>query len=436
MGPSKHFKIKMKAFTTVAALLGATYANPIQHIQYGTTGMRQINNLQINSSNPNNMQQQMSVQQTVSDMSHPKPVVSPNQYFLQDDFGNFAYGYSTQNSERAEEGNGNTVKGHFADIMADGKLRRVDYIADDQGFHILRDTADNTRRFIKREAEADNIQLNISTSASLRDSTQDAEMSAKMSMMPNTMLGHEMSMNNMRDRNNQMSSNMYRSSDMMGRDMSSNMMANKAMGQKMYTMGQDMSSTMMGHDMSSPNMGKMMRQNKYQIVPSWDETMTQHNMDKAMTGNNMDNTQMGHNMDNTKMGAPMVQAMLGHNMDKTMMGSPMVQTMLGHNNMVPQTTRFNMFGFPMMGHGTYTNMMGRDMSSNMMGNNMYSNMMGRDMASNMVGQDMPSHMMGSQDMYTNANLMGHDMNRMAPLNMMSHKMQIETMPSQSFTRFF
>merc|ERR1711963_760656 len=53
-------KIKMKAFTTVAALLGATYANPIQHIQYGTTGMRQINNVQINSSNPNNMQQQMS----------------------------------------------------------------------------------------------------------------------------------------------------------------------------------------------------------------------------------------------------------------------------------------------------------------------------------------------------------------------------------------
>merc|ERR1712027_274015 len=99
------------------------------------------------------------------------------------------------------------------------------------------------------------------------------------------------------------------------------------------------------------------------------------------------------------------------------------------------------FGFPMMGHNTYTNMMGRDMSSSMMGNNMYSNMMGRDMASNMVGQDMPSHMMdrsmmGSQDMYTNANLMGHDLNRMAPLNMMSQKMQIETMPSQSFTRFF
>merc|ERR1719315_419882 len=116
----------------------------------------------------------------------PQPVVNPNQYHLKDNLGNYAFGYSTQNSEMAEEGNAQAKKGHFANIMADGKLRRVDYIADDQGFHILRDTADNTRRFIKREAEADNIQLNISTSASLRDSTQDAEMSAKMSMMPNT----------------------------------------------------------------------------------------------------------------------------------------------------------------------------------------------------------------------------------------------------------
>merc|ERR1711992_33894 len=152
------------------------------------------------------------------------------------------------------------------------------------------------------------------------------------------------------------------------------------------------------------------------------------------------------------MGAPMVMApmlapMLGHKMDNTFMGAPinMVQTS-GHNNMV-WSGHNNMlghsmdkkgstlvFGFPGMGHRTYTSMMGRDMSSSMMGNNMYSNMMGRDMASNMVGQDMPSHMMdrsmmGSQDMYTNANLM-------APMNMMSQKMQIETMPSQSFTRFF
>merc|ERR1719410_1196808 len=87
----------------------------------------------------------------VSEM--PQPVVNPNQYQLKDSFGNYAFGYSTQNSEMAEEGNAQAKKGHFANIMADGKLRRVDYIADNQGFHILRDTADNTGRYIKREAE-------------------------------------------------------------------------------------------------------------------------------------------------------------------------------------------------------------------------------------------------------------------------------------------
>merc|ERR1719385_381962 len=83
----------------------------------------------------------------------PQPVVNPNQYHLKDNLGNYAFGYSTHNSEMAEEGNAQLKKGHFANIMADGKMRRVDYIADNQGFHILRDTADNTGKYIKREAE-------------------------------------------------------------------------------------------------------------------------------------------------------------------------------------------------------------------------------------------------------------------------------------------
>merc|ERR1712226_566928 len=89
----------------------------------------------------------------VADM--PKPVVNPNQYLEKDNFGNYAFGYSTKNSEMSEVGNDQSKKGHFANIMADGKLRRVDYVADNQGFHILRDTADNTGRYIKREAEAE-----------------------------------------------------------------------------------------------------------------------------------------------------------------------------------------------------------------------------------------------------------------------------------------
>merc|ERR1712117_80589 len=166
-----------------------------------------------------------------------------------------------------------------------------------------------------------------------------------------------MSMNNMRNRNNQMSSNMYMSSDMMGRDMSSNVMVDNAMGQKMYSMGKDMPSTMMGHDLSSPmigsNMGKMMRQNKYQIVPSWDETEVLGKTSQPMV-------------------PPPPQPNVGNNMDKTMMGAPMVQTMVGNNNMIGHNMDRNIrdstlvFGFPGMGHRTYTSMMGRDMSSSMM----------------------------------------------------------------------
>merc|ERR1711951_155791 len=125
----------------------------------------------------------------------------------------------------------------------------------------------------------------------------------------------------------------------------------------------------------------------YEIVPSWDETMK---------GDNLKKTMLGHNVGKT---SQPITANSENNMDNTMMGTPMVQTMLGHNNMDNNirgssgTRSTLVFGFPMMGHNTYTSMMGRGMSSSMMDNNMYSNMMGRDMASNMVGQDMPSHMM-------------------------------------------
>merc|ERR1711963_82431 len=153
-----------------------------------------------------------------------------------------------------------------------------------------------------------------------------------------------------------------------------------------------------------------MRQNKYQIVPSWDDIM---DVQKTMMGNNVDKTMMGRNVGKTSqpMVPPPPQPNVGNNMDKTMMGVPLVMLgpMLGHNDNTMMGGPINMVQH--VGH------------NNMMGNNMYSNMMGRDMASNMVGQDMPSHTMGSQDMYTNA-------------NSMSHKMLIETMPSQSFTRFF
>merc|ERR1711974_191303 len=230
--------------------------------------------------------------------------------------------------------------GHFANIMANGKMSRVDYIADDQGFHILRDTADNTGKYIKREAETsvepDLIRTKMTSymdSSSLRNDN--------MHQMSNNQMGRDMS-SSMMQRNNQLASDMYTTNNLMGRDMSS-------------------MNNMMGRDMSSIEM-----------------------MDRDMSSMNM----MG--------------------LDKSFM---------------------NMMGRDML----YRNkLMGYDMSSrnNMMGQRL-NNMMGRDMSSiNMMGRDMSSNQMLS------SKTMGHDMSRMAPLNTMSQRLQIQSMPSQSLNRFF
>merc|ERR1719419_90680 len=140
-------------------------------------------------------------------------------------------------------------------VMDSTSLIRVDYIADNQGFHILRDDADITNR-IKREAEAavepDLIRTRMTAvmdSTSLMDDNQDMYsannmMGRDMTSINNMMLGNRL--------NNQMSSNMYRSSDLMnlgsnlmGSDMSSNMMGHN-IGKTMI--GQNMYSKMMGRD--------------------------------------------------------------------------------------------------------------------------------------------------------------------------------------------
>merc|ERR1712098_311209 len=103
----------------------------------------------------------------------------------------------------------------------------------------------------------------------------------------------------------------------------------------------------------------------------------------------------------------------------------------------------------------YTNMMGQGkMTSNMNAKEMPSIIMGQDMSSNlmernMMGQEMSSNMiernMMGQDMYSNTMddkiassniIMSRGMNQMTPLNRMSQRMRIETMPSQSLNRFF
>merc|ERR1712241_404433 len=239
----------------------------MQQIQYGPTGLQHsgVTMMTNQKMHPTSTQRMTMathpMMKVVAEM--PQPVVNPNQYHLKDNLGNYAFGYSTQNSEMAEEGNAQLKKGHFANIMADSKMRRVDYIADNQGFHILRDTADNTGKYIKREAETsvepDLIRTRMSSymdSSSLRNDNN-------MHQMSNNQMGRDMS-SSMMPRNNQLTSNMYRANNLMGRDISTMNMMDNGMSSMNNMMGRDMSSrnnmmgqgldNMMGRDISSMNM--------------------------------------------------------------------------------------------------------------------------------------------------------------------------------------
>merc|ERR1719228_3254555 len=118
--------------------------------------------------NQNIMGQEM--QSNMRDMHRQNQALAPNQYFVKDDFGNYVYSYNDQLSEKSEEGNSQAIKGHYAYIMSNGVKRRVDYVADNQGFHIIQDNADPAR--IKRSVEPDLVQTKMTSfmdSSSLRD---------------------------------------------------------------------------------------------------------------------------------------------------------------------------------------------------------------------------------------------------------------------------
>merc|ERR1719495_1110352 len=270
----------------------------------------------------------MSAENIISNMRMVSPYqaqASPKQYHLQDEFGNFEYAYVNKDSEKIEKGNDMSVRGRYAYIMSDGVLRRVDYIADNNGFHVLQDNADKSRSQdrIKRSVEPNLIQARMTSfldSSSLRDDAM---------VNPNVynMMRQDMS-NNMiqRNRMNQMSSqsNMY---DMMDRssNIKDNMMGHNRMGQNMY-------SNMMGQDMSSNTKNR--------------NIIGQDNMRNVMGQDMIEEKIVGHNMaQNT------------------------------YSNMMSRDMSSNLINRNMMGQEMSSNMMGRDMSSNMM--NTYVNDMNR-----------------------------------------------------------
>jgi len=355
----------MKVFATLATILGVAYATPNAQIHpSGHMGSMQSNLNQQHSNVMPNMR--------VSAQRY-KGQTSPNQYHLQDKLGNFEYAYANQDSQKMEKGNDMSVRGRYAYVMSDGVLRRVEYIADNKGFHVLQDTADNSKAQdrTKRSVEPDLVQTRM-TSAMESTSLRDNSMANPN--MYNAMMGQDMSSNMMqRDGMDRMSSDraMYSmkglSNNMMGR----NMMSSNMRGQSIYSdmMGHDQSSNMMGHEMSANMMGR--------------DDMSSNMLNQKVMGRNM----MSSNMK----GQNIYSNMMGHDQSSNMMGRQMSANMMGRQDM--------------------TNSM---MNTNMMGRNMYSGLEGRGMHS----------MIGLMNAYTN------NVNQL-PLgqrNTMSQRMAIEQMP--------
>jgi len=299
--------------------------------------MSSSRNMMHQEMNQNMMDRNMMGQDMRSNMRNTQrqnQAFGPNQYFVKDDFGNYAYSYNDQQSEKSEESNAQSIKGQYAYIMSNGVKRLVEYVADNNGFHIIRDNADPAR--IKRSSEPDLVQTQMT--------------SAMGSSMRNDV------------------GNMQRMSHMMGRDISSQMDRNlMGMDQQRYSnmmmgrnmVGQDsIDRLMMGQDNTGHN---MMGRNIYNIMSNRGMTSDMSNM-------------MNQQMDSNMMGRDMTMDVMGRNMMGQDRSSQMMRrNMMGHQNMTP-----NMM---------YNNMMGQDMMD-MANNQMSSNMMGsRGMSSGIISNN-------------------------------------------------
>jgi len=188
-----------------------------------------------------------------------------DQYYKRDDFGNYAYGYANGNSEKYEVGNPQGgVKGHYMYVDSNGLNRRVEYIADDQGFRIL---SKDGERF-KREAEPVDMRSMMMMDSSMMD---DDMMQMERAMRRNGMsMNRRMFDRQMFDRDMSRSS-MYRN-DMMDRDMMSNMMDRDMMNMRMS--GRQMSDRQMSRNMMNSN----------RFFDMYDMSMPQMRMDDGILG--------------------------------------------------------------------------------------------------------------------------------------------------------
>merc|ERR1711990_1381281 len=418
--PTLQLQINMKVFATLATVLGASTATPLfQNQLHGSNDMRlnqhsmhsvmkpsmgmsmesrvsqhdnvdermdmnhQMSNMRnmyrvnqdmtSNMMDHNMMGQQMG--SNMRDMHRQNQAIAPNQYLVKDDFGNYAYSYNDQQSEKSGEGNAESIKGQYAYIMSNGVKRRVEYIADNNGFHIIRDNADPAR--IKRSTEPDLLQARMTSmmdSSSLRDDARD----------------------------------IYRISNVMGRDMPSKMDRN------MMGMDQQRYSNMMGRDSLNRN---MMGQNTMEHNIMGQDIMGRKIMRQDTMGRNM----MGRNIYNIMSNrgiASDVSNMIGQQqMNSNVMGRDMT---MKSRNMMGQDRNSVMMGRNMLGH--------QDMTPN----TMYSNMIGQDMMDK-TNNRMSSNMINSRGM-TSDMMNAHSNNGLMGV---MQKMEIEHVPEiYTSTRFF
>merc|ERR1712110_1010985 len=289
----------------------------------------------------NRMEQEMNPNMLPNDLLRQNQAFGHNQYMVKDVFGNYAYSYNDQQSEKSEERDGQSIKGRYAYIMSNGVKRQVEYIADDKGFHIIRDNAVPVR--IKRSTEPDLIQTRMESvmdSSSLRDNAVY----------------------------------MYGMSNMMGRDRPSNM-DSKLMGQD--TMGRNM----MGQDFMGRNTMGTMGHNM----------VGQDTMGRNMMGRNIYNIMSNQGMTSD------VSNMMGQQMNSNMLGRDMTMNVMSRN-MIGQDRNSQMMGRNMLGQQDmtpnmmYSKLMGQDMD--MFNNRMNSRGMSSDSLVNngLMGQRMMQKM--------------------------------------------
>merc|ERR1712180_512097 len=260
------------------------------------------------------------MQSNMRDMHRQNQAFEPNQYFKKDDFGNYVYSYNDQQSEKSEEGNNHFTKGQYAYIMSNGVKRKVEYIADDNGFHIIKDNADPAR--IKRSSEPDLLQTKMTSvmdSSSLRDDGRDMSSQMAKSMMGGSLMDQGFMGRNMLDQDSI-------GRNLMGRNVYS-IMSNRGMASDMSSMmKQQMDSNTMGHDMTMDVMGhNRINQARNTQMMGGDIMMGQGMMDmtNSQTSSNMMSGRgmMDSRSDNGLMGQRMMQKMEIEHVPETYMST-------------------------------------------------------------------------------------------------------------------